>query len=323
MISGIFENCIGSKDAEQMLRYWAELGYREIQQGQLPSDSAKQLYGYASNLTSFRLQNGDSKDHGLVRVMVWQQPHNEGLGKTLPLTIGSRWFASLVQDIYALADAFSDDNENGGDWLFTNPVRAIEGIGNQATSFYNRFVGVREMFVIGTQTRQAFFQRYNYTRPGYGTISPEFSLKVSEGTHSSIVTAEHDSAFFYADVLGLQPFEFNGKRSGYQNPSTRQTLMLEDGQEFYLSLFASPNTTVGVLQVYSPLHPTTDQRELAQPGSLGLSLFTYQVEDIQTFHDRVSNSNATLVTDLVLNEFGESSFGFVAPDGMYWAIVGQ
>jgi hypothetical protein len=25
--------------------------------------------------------------------------------------------------------------------------------------------------MIGTETRQAFFQRYNYTRPGYGAIA--------------------------------------------------------------------------------------------------------------------------------------------------------
>lgn len=321
MISGIFENCIGIQDPAPILRYWAELGYRTIQQGTLTASAALQLYGHASAVTSWRLQNGAAHDHGLVRVMQWQQPANAGLGPALPLTIGSRWFASLVQDIYAVADAFNDDNAQAQQWLLTTPIRGIEGIGQAGTSFYQRFTGVREFFVIGATTRQAFFQRYNYTRPGYGTIAADSPLPVSEGTHSSLVTANHETATFYADVLGLQPLELNVKRSGYQNEATREILMLQDGQEFYLSGFVSPQTTVGMFQVYTPLYPTPDLRELSQPGSLGLSLFTYQVESIQTVHDRVVQSDASRVTPILKNEFNEFSFGFFAPDGMYWVIV--
>ncbi|WP_375505760.1 hypothetical protein [uncultured Nostoc sp.] len=322
MISGIFENCVGSKDIEATLKYWAEFGYREVNRGELWAEQAGLLYGHKSDLTSIRLQNGNSADHGLVRVMWWKQPRNEGLGDTLPVVVGSRWFASLTKDIYAVADAFTDDKANGGDWIYTEPVRAIEATGNQGTGLYNRFVGVREMFVIGCETRQAFFQRYNYNRPGYGTVEPSSPLSVSEGTHSSFITSDHALASFYADFFGLIPLETNGKRSGYQKPSTRQILMLCQGQEFYLSAFASPKTNVGLLQVYSPLYPTPDKREYSQPGSIGLSLFTYRVEDIAAFHQRVRSSTATSVTTIISNEFGELCFGLVAPDGMYWVIVG-
>jgi hypothetical protein len=323
MISGIFENCVGSKQEQAALQYWAELGYREIQRGQLPAETAHALYGHASNLTSIRLQNGGSADHGLVRVMVWEHPRNAGLQKSHPFVIGSRWFASLVQDIYAVADAFNDDNDNGGDWIITEPIRGIEFIGQPATNFYQRFTGVREFFVIGSETRQAFFQRYNYTRPGYGVIAPTSPLGVSEGTHSSIVTADHDTVAFYIDVFGLVPANNTRKRSGYQNPATRKILMLEEGEEFLLSSFMSPKTEVGVLQVYTSLYSTPNQLEFAQPGVLGISLFTYQVEDIQEFHDRVSRSNARSVTPILSNEFNERSFGLVAPDAMTWVIIGQ
>ncbi|GAB1543619.1 hypothetical protein NUACC21_62940 [Scytonema sp. NUACC21] len=322
MISGIFENCIGTIDATTTLKYWAEFGYRQIQQGQLSAKQAEVLYQHSAELTSWRLQNGDSATHGLVRVMLWTQLRNSGLEKTLPMVVGSRWFASLTQDIYTLADAFTDDNANGSDWVYTEPIRAIEGFGNQGTGLYDRFVGVREMFVIGRETRQAFFQRYNYTRPGYGAIALNSPLKVSEGTHSSLVNNDHHLTSFYTEVFGLIPSEINGKRSGYQNPSTRQTLMLEEGQEFYLSAFSSPKDIAGVLQIYTPSYSTPDRRECSQPGSQGLSLFTYQVENIQDFHQRVSNSNATHVTPIVKNEFNEPSFGLVAPDGFYWVIVG-
>lgn len=97
--------------------------------------------------------------------------------------------------------------------------------------------------------------------------------------------------------------------------------MLADGQEFYLSAFSSPKTYVGLLQIYTPLYPTSDKREYSQPGSLGLSLFTYQVEDISAAYQRVAHSNVTHVTEIVKNEFGELSFGLVAPDGMYWILI--
>ena len=102
MISGIFENCIGTTDAAAALKYWAELGYKPIQQGQLSAEQAELLYQHPAALTSWRLQNGDSATHGLVRVMLWSQPRNAGLGKTLPMVVGSRWFASLTQDIYTI-----------------------------------------------------------------------------------------------------------------------------------------------------------------------------------------------------------------------------
>lgn len=198
----------------------------------------------------------------------------------------------------------------------------MSGIGKKGTGLYNRFVGVREMFVIGSETRQAFFQRYNYTRPGYGAIASESSMGVSEGTHSSMIIQDHALTSFYEEVFGLAPLVY-GKRSGFSNPSTRQTLMLEDGQEFDLSAFQSPNSIVGLLQIYTPLYPTEDKREYAQPGSLGLCLFTFMVDDLVAFHSRVTASSATKVTPIVLNEFGEPSFGLVAPDGMYWVLIGR
>lgn len=129
MISGIFENCIGTRDLEGSLKYWAEFGYREVHRGQFNAEQTKLLYGHASNLQSIRLQNGNSSAHGLLRIMCWEHPRNQGLKDTLPMVVGSRWFASLVKDVYAIADAFVDENANGGKWIYTEPVRSIEVIG--------------------------------------------------------------------------------------------------------------------------------------------------------------------------------------------------
>jgi uncharacterized glyoxalase superfamily protein PhnB len=321
MISGIYENCVGTTDIEATLKYWTELGYRQVKRAEFSAEQAAELYGHASRLVSLRLQNGNSDDHGNLRVMWWENPLNEGLGQTLPMVVGSRWFASMCKDINVILDAFSDDKANGGDWLFSEPARAIIGQGNQGQGLYNRFVGVREMFVIGKETRQAFFQRYGYTRPGYGTIEEASPLGVSEGTHSSLITADHRHISFYAEVFGLKP-NAEPRQSGYKNPPTRQTLMLEDGQEFYLSAFQSPKTIVGLFQVYSPLYPTENKIDHSRPGSLGICLFTYKVDDIQAFHAKVAASNATNLSPIMPNEFGEPSFGLIAPDGYYWVIIG-
>jgi hypothetical protein len=86
-------------------------------------------------------------------------------------------------------------------------------------------------------------------------------------------------------------------------------------------MFNSPEAIAGVFQVYTPLYSTPDQREFAQPGSLGVCLFTYRVDDIDSFRDHVLQSEAYDVSEIVINEFGERSFGFFAPDGMYWVFV--
>ena len=324
MITGLYENCMGIKAAgrEAAIRYWGELGYRVVQEAELAASEAQALYAHASPLKSVRLQNGEAADHGIVRLMLWEQPRNNGLEQARPLDVGSRWFASMVKDIFTVYDAFEDDKAAGQNWTYSFPARAIINEGNLGQGFYERFRGVREMFVIGEGTRQAFFQRYGYNRPGYGTITAESPLGVSEGTHSSMVTADHTTASFYQEVLGLLPLN-PAKQSGYQKPATGATLMLQEGEEFLLTAFQSPDTIVGLMQIYSPLYPSPDYRELARPGSLGISLFTYKVDDLDAYYERVKASPATALTPVVANEFGESSFGFFAPDGMYWCLISK
>ncbi len=321
MITGIYENCIGTSDRAATLKYWAEMGYRVVAEGHLGAEQAAALYGHSSTLHALRLQNGSSDDHGLLRVLEWEKPRNAGLEFTHPLTIGSRWFAQMVSDVFMVRDAFADDVAAGNPWLYTEPARAIIMTGSQSAGFYDRFRGVREMFVIGPHTRQAFFQRYGYTRPGYGTIEPTSPMGVSEGTHSSLVTADHSTALFYAEVFDLKLIN---PHQGGAKPESRQTLMMQEGEtEFMLTGFESPFMIAGLFQVYTPLYPTENKLDRSQPGSLGLSLFTYRTDEIAALHNRVNISPATAVTAIQPNEFGEPSFGFIAPDGMYWVVVGE
>jgi uncharacterized glyoxalase superfamily protein PhnB len=52
-----------------------------------------------------------------------------------------------------------------------------------------------------------------------------------------------------------------------------------------------------------------------------MSLYTYRVREIQTYCDRIQQSSAQNVTNIVSNEFGEMSFSFIAPDGYFWTLV--
>ncbi|MDX2098744.1 MAG: hypothetical protein SFW36_13285 [Leptolyngbyaceae cyanobacterium bins.59] len=76
-------------------------------------------------------------------------------------------------DSLPIADTFTDDMQNGGDCLLT-----IEGIGNPATSFYNRFVGVREMFlnhdrVSGNVSFITAIVTNEFGEPSVGFIAPD------------------------------------------------------------------------------------------------------------------------------------------------------
>ena len=59
----------------------------------------------------------------------------------------------------------------------------------------------------------------------------------------------------------------------------------------------------------------------ANLGSLGYSLYTFQVDSIQIMHQKIQNGKANNLTDISLNEFGEKSFSFIALDGYFWSIL--
>ena len=60
-----------------------------------------------------------------------------------------------------------------------------------------------------------------------------------------------------------------------------------------------------------------------KPGALGMSLYTYRVNAIAKYFNRVKNSKASQVTEIIPNEFGEESFSFISPDGYFWTLIGQ
>lgn len=325
-ISGLFEFMVGASRAgrEAALRYWSELGFRPVSWGRLDADAAYARYGHRSALTSYRLAHpGCARSGcGYVRLMVWDEPRSDGLGMARPLDVGSRWMGLYTSNILLVHDAFADAIENEG-WAFQlSPlVRAPLDPNAPPSGFFNRWVGLRELFVIGPETRHAFIQRNNFDRPGFGHFSEGTPLPVTEGTHGNIVQKRH-STEFYREVFGLQSIG-GATESGWQRASTAGVLMLEEGQTFTVERLGSPNRASGFLQVYAPHWEAPDYRSLSRVGSLGLSQYSYQVDHAGGLRDSVIAAGATEVTERLLNEFGEPSFSFVAPDGISWTVVGR
>jgi uncharacterized glyoxalase superfamily protein PhnB len=61
--------------------------------------------------------------------------------------------------------------------------------------------------------------------------------------------------------------------------------------------------------------------EQAQPGCLGMSLYTYRVRGLHAYFDRIKASTVQKFTNIASNEFGEMSFSFVSPDGYFWTLL--
>ena len=100
-IEGIYEVCIGVLEPISAIQYWEQFGYRIDRTGELSAAAAKQLYGVNSALRSIRLAHQNA-DHGLIRLMVWQNPINEGLGMGSMKVKGNRWATPLTADVLTI-----------------------------------------------------------------------------------------------------------------------------------------------------------------------------------------------------------------------------
>jgi catechol 2,3-dioxygenase-like lactoylglutathione lyase family enzyme len=330
-IQGIYEYVIGSGRREETLCYWAELGYQPVAQGKLTEGEALELYGVNSGLTSLRLQNGQVNTHGMIRLFLWDKLPDPGLEFARPLTVGSRWLTSRTADIVRLRDAYMDDIKAGTGWVVSELVRQVIRQGQEGSNFYAHFAGVREMMVLGQETRQVYFQRYGYDVPGYGTIVGDSPLAVSEATHGGIAIPSLTFLNFYTEAMGLKLEGQIDNPAAQPNARPEITfagnseaigpLMRVKGETFQHATLVTPEVNVGRLYLVVPQDSTLDLRSRSRPGVNGLCLFTYRVSHIAVYHKRVLLNGATNVSEIRPNEFGEHSFTFTAPDGIVWNLV--
>jgi catechol 2,3-dioxygenase-like lactoylglutathione lyase family enzyme len=298
----------------------------------LNEKEAAKLYGVKSKLKSIRLLHQDA-DHGLIRIMVWENPINEGLHLSRMNVLGNRWGAMMTGDIYNLQNHAEEAIAQKLPLFMVPPERAeIYRLEKRPMPFLENYATVREMCLIQPETRQILFQRFGYNLKNYGKINEQSFFKSSQITHvGMVIYRNQENIDFYGKVLGLLKVKENENfDSDYNNPSSRAIFSLEKHQKYGATDFDNPKSSKnpaealsGRLKIiwFSPESKLENKFEYSKPGSLGYSLYTYRVKGIESYHAKVKASKATGLTEIIKNEFGERSFSFVAPDGYFWTIV--
>jgi hypothetical protein len=329
-ISGLYEICVGVTGPSAQIKYWQQFGYRVGPIGELSAEEAKKLYGVNSKLISIRLLHRDA-EHGLIRLMVWDKPTNDGLGLVRLITPGSRWTSTLTHDVLKIQNhaeaAKSPVSIVPPVWSKIYPTAPDE-------AFTGEVVGVRELIVLQPLTRQMFFERFGYTAHNYGRVDFDAKFRASQVTHSGLVFYGDDaeSYKFYGDVLGLTIVNPE-QRWDYEKLGDAAKLYgMKPGEYYYGTTLdnplsgRAPDTAVSGRVLLRRIPTSLKDQNLidrSRPGSLGYSLYTYRVTEIETYHAKVKASKATGVTDIRPNEFGEKSCSFIAPDGHFWTLVGK
>jgi len=246
--------------------------------------------------------------------------------------LGNRWTTSLTTDVLNILNHAEDGRLAGLPIKYTFPQWEIIYKIDKGRPFIDPAVGVREMMLLQPLTRQVFFQRFNYTVPEYGHINYTSTFKTSQFTHAGMIVQDDskETLLFYEDVLGLLRARDNSETSYDSSKAARQIFDLQPGEKFTLTAFDDPRSSRNWQRarsgrMYIIRFPEKIKLKScfynSQPGCLGMSLYTYRVNNIQYYFDRVKNSAATKITDIVDNEFGEHSFSFVAPDGYFWNLI--
>jgi catechol 2,3-dioxygenase-like lactoylglutathione lyase family enzyme len=334
MIEGIYEVCIGIQEPTSAIQYWEQFGYHIGQTGELSAEVAKELYGVNSALHSIRLYHQNS-DHGLIRLMVWQNHTNEGLGMGSMKVKGNRWATTLTTDILNILNQAEEASSTGLPIKYSNPYwEVIYNKDRKTRPFVDVAVGVREMLLLQPLTRQVLFQRFGYSLPDYGNINQSATFKSSQFTHMGMIIQDDskETLKFYEEVLGLLRVRDDVETSYESSLAGREFFDLQPGEKFIVTAFDDPRSSITDFmaarsgRLYIIRFPDNmllnSQFEAANPGSLGMCLYTYQVDELQEYVDRIKASQAEKITNIVNNEFGDKSFSFVAPDGYFWTLIG-
>jgi len=322
-VSGVYEVMIGTADADQLVRYFIEFGFAAVAQGSLSAAEANEIYGVDSALRSIRMQNGDIDSHGLVRILEWETPLGPGVGYAPPETIGQQMLVMRTEDVFRLADVFSDLRASGQPILVIPPVYDdLYGMTEGTPDFYQRRVGVREMAVYQSSVNHVFFQRYGYQIPGYGTIGDHAPLRTSEITHHDFVISGNidEVTAYYSTVLGFRPENEAAVIDGDWQAGPKAVFGMAPGASHWYRGFVSPNNICGKLKFFVPRGPRPDRSDAARPGEGGITVHSVTVPDLRMVHE-LALEHRLEVTGTIDNEFGERSFVIFGPDGATWQVI--
>jgi catechol 2,3-dioxygenase-like lactoylglutathione lyase family enzyme len=332
LIGGVYDIGVGTSNVDEAVAFWQSCGYRVGPRGALGAAEARALYGVDSALTSVRLLHQNATA-GLIRLMRWDRPSGPGLQMAPLRTNGNRWSVHRTDNI---ANAFVHGEilrRQGKPIHLVGPSYNLDLGKKEALKkpFRETIAASGDVLLFQPEAQLVAMTRMNYAVPKYGTINPDCPLRLSEGCHMAIVLQGDDlSVFdFYDYVLGFKRYHRVdiGYRPGYM-PS--DMFQLAPDESFTEVDFDDPEAgddptehLPGRLRCFlfrSP-RPPDDRLARAQPGHLGYSLFTARVGDLSAMHQRVMASKATRTTPILADEFGQSAFSFVAPDGFAWTLI--
>jgi hypothetical protein len=324
-ISGVYEVMMGVNDAQYAKNYFADYGFSIVDSATLSAADALKIYGVNSALKSYRLQNGDIDSHGLLRLLVWENPLGNGVGYAVPETVGQRLAVMMTSDIYRLYDIYSyaRQHKKTGKWLPTPPIADdLFGLNKAGDNdFFKRPILVKENAVYGEFFNHVFFQRNGYAIPGYGTINPNAVLKTSEFTHHDfMIKVKNMSELSYlSDILGLKA-EGEPTVDGDWLAGPRTVFMMEGGYSHAYQGFVSPNNICGKLKFFMPQSNKPDFSDKQRVGELGITLHSFYTPKLQMVYD-LALKYKMKPTVILKNEFGERSFVFKGPEGATWQII--
>ena len=330
-LSGVHEVVFGVSDLDVAVKYWNRFGYRVVDEGDLTVEEAMALYNVPSAAKVIRMTHLVS-DHNMVRLWEWEKETGPGAGIVPLLTPGARWVSSYLKnqvELYYQALA----HERAGEPIHIVPPQ-VHSTGERADELHTGdFNGYAEVVILTPDYRRVFAQRWGEERPNFGsTENWDSHYQSTQMTHVGFAIQAEDASVidFYPDVLGLQPRapeNFNEPED--LQPSWIAIYGVPEGKGYGSTNFGNPTDTAtdpklrksGSLLIRRLLPDPSRPPVEARPGAHGLTLFTYAVTDIDNMRARVAASDATRVTEVMRNEFGEKSFSFIAPDGMDWSLV--
>ncbi len=334
-IRGLYETCIGVPDLITGIRFWGQFGYKITQQGELTADKARALYGVDSALRSVQLRHLDS-DHSLIRLMQWEKPRNTGIGITKDLRQdGGRWSVLLTNNVLNILNHVEDAISKGEPWNYIFPHWLQVYAMAKGEPFFDRPIGVREGIATHPFHRLALFERYNYEKPLYGMVDESSFLKTSQFTHHGILIRADDASAldFYDQCLGLlKQVEHTLGGKPTCSSGNKQTFNLSDDEIYHIHDYDDPRSSLNIAEHcsgrlkivrMSASAEMPDVYDKSRPGSLGMSMYTYQVRDIDDYLKRVKDGGATGISPITENEFGVPSIGFTAPDKTVWNLCGD
>ena len=336
-VGGLYETGIGVPDLDTATEYWGSFGFRAGPEASLDAAVAEGLYGHSSALTSRRLLHQDA-DHGLIRLMCWEFPINDGVGlKPLRGHI-SRWTGQFVRSAADVSNHARIAETNG---LPINdlPPTFIDlstynpGLfdGKAPRPFLDPVIGVSEYSLIQPLSRQAFLERFNYESKMLGTYNDDCLFPATQIAHIGLMFTSDDHGVydFYDQTLGLKrvsdapiPYE--------KATASRDAYDLVESDTYWAVNFEEPGSGTGMderrsgrllMFRFESGSNLEDLSELARPGCLGHSLNTWRIRDLNAFHDECGAAGCTNLTSIQPDEFGVEAFTCKTPDEFIWTFI--